>query len=325
MKLFVLCRRGSIVHWAADSVAGWRAAGHDVRIGVTRDSRLSPAIDRLLLSRRLNIPRATLICRAIEKFSPDLILAIAPYGMPLSILQRVAGLPGRAPMIGWVGDLFTADQCQAATLLDAVGYTDSGLLALHHNLQLPSRAGYVPHAASSRLVADRVAQSSRRPRMVFVAHPTGHRIAVVGQIRAPIELYGPGWTRFPEAAHVVQSRRVGIDELANLYCSHLAVLNIRHEEHVLVGLNQRHFDPCLVATPVVTDDQPDLARCFEPGREVLVYHNGDELNDIYARLRRDPTIAAAVGEKARQRVLAEHTYPRRLEALARLCGLEAAA
>ncbi len=226
-------------------------------------------------------------------------------------------------MIGWVGDLFAADQCQAATLLDAVGYTDTGLLALHHNLRLPSRAAYVPHAASLRLARGGVAQGARHPRMVFIAHPTGHRLAVIGQIRSPIELYGPGWVRFPQVAHAVHSRRIGIDELANIYRSHLAALNIRHEEHVLVGLNQRHFDPCLVATPVLADDQPDLPRCFEPGREVLVYRNADELNDTYARLKREPAFAAAVGEMARRRVLAEHTYPRRLAALAKLCGLEA--
>jgi spore maturation protein CgeB len=82
-------------------------------------------------------------------------------------------------------------------------------------------------------------------------------------------------------------------------------------------LNQRHFDPYLAATPVVSDDLPDLTRCFDPGTEVLVYRDAEELNELYARLRRDPGFAAAIGERGRRRVLAEHTYAHRLATLLR--------
>jgi spore maturation protein CgeB len=95
-------------------------------------------------------------------------------------------------------------------------------------------------------------------------------------------------------------------------------MHVRNERNVMVGLNQRHFDPCLAGTPVVADNQDDLPLCFEPGREMLVYRDVDELNDLYVRLRRDPERAAAVGAAGRRRVLAEHTYGHRLTALARM-------
>jgi len=69
---------------------------------------------------------------------------------------------------------------------------------------------------------------------------------------------------------------------------------------------------------VLTDDQPDLARCFDLGREVLVYRDADELNDIHARLQREPGYAAAIGDRGRRRLLAEHTYAHRLDTLAKL-------
>jgi spore maturation protein CgeB len=103
-----------------------------------------------------------------------------------------------------------------------------------------------------------------------------------------------------------------------LYRSHRAVLNIRNESNVLLGLNQRHFDPYLAATPVVSDDQADVVECFEPGAEMLVYRDADGLNEIYARLRREPGFARAIGEKGRRRVLHEHTYQQRLAALLRM-------
>jgi spore maturation protein CgeB len=69
---------------------------------------------------------------------------------------------------------------------------------------------------------------------------------------------------------------------------------------------------------VVAEDQPDLAACFEPGAEVVVWRDIAELNETYERLRRAPQSAAAIGARGRRRVLADHTYARRLEALGNL-------
>jgi spore maturation protein CgeB len=318
MKIVVLGKRGSVVHWAEDAIAGFQAAGHDVRFGVTRDPFLHRNIERVLLARALGVPRAARIARAIRRFSPDLIIAVGPYGMPRAILERVAELPGRPPFLGWVGDLWSAAENGVAKYLDAIAYTDSGLLALHQDQKLPSRAIYLPHAANPHLDDGVPGPRDRLPRMVFVANPTRHRSALVEQIRTPMTLYGPGWKDVATASHEVHARRVGIPELKQIYRSHLAVLNIRHEDNVVAGLNQRHFDPYMASTPVVADNQLDLVRCFEPGREVLMYRDADELNDIYIRLRREPGDAAAIGERGRMRVLAEHTYVRRLEVLTNL-------
>ena len=311
MKVFVLGKLGSVTHWAEDSVAGFRSAGHDVRLGITRNPKVHRAIDRML-------PRSARIRRAIAEFSPDLIVAVAAYLAPLPVLQDVAALPNRPPMLGWVGDAFSAAEGPAADLFDAVAYTDSGLVALHRRLAFASRAVFLPHAANPRSDPSGGDRRPRQQSMVFVANPTPHRLALVAQIRTPLQIYGPGWRRLRSTEHWITSRRVGGDELARIYGEHLAALNIRNERNVVDGLNQRHFDPCLTATPVVTDDQADLSVCFEPGREILVYRDADELNDIYTRLRREPQHAAAIGEAGRRRVRNEHTYAQRLAALAEL-------
>ena len=318
MKIFVLGKLGSVVHWAEDSIAGFRAAGHDVRFGVTRNPRLNRSIEGLLVARWTGAPRVTRIVRTITRFAPDLILAVAPYHMPLAILQQVAALPGRAPLLGWVGDAFSATDAPAATLLDAVAYTDSGMLASHRQFGWPTPASYLPHAANPRLDRGVADPLSRHRDMVFVANPTPHRRVLVAQIQTPMRLFGVGWTPSPATAHVIQARHIGIDELGAIYQSATAVLNVRNEHNVLNGLNQRHFDPYLAATPVVSDDLTDLARCFEPGTEVLVYQDAGELNDLYARLQRDPSFGTVIGERGRRRVLAEHTYAHRLATLLKL-------
>jgi spore maturation protein CgeB len=318
MKLFVLGKLGSVTQWTEGSIAGFCAAGHDVRLGVTRNPSMHRAIDRLLVARWAGVPRAARIGRAIAEFSPDLIVAVAAYLAPLALLQHVAALPNRPPLLGWVGDLFSAADRPAADLFDAVAYTDTGLLALHNELGFASRAVFLPHAVSPHLDGGLADRQSRHDSMVFVANPTPHRLALVSRVRTPLQLYGPGWQQLASTEHQIDPRRVATGELAAIYRAHLAVLNIRNERNVLDGLNQRHFDPYLAATPVVADDQADLSRCFEPGAEVLVYRDAEELNDIYARLQREPDRAAAIGEAGRRRVLAEHTYGQRLSALAEL-------
>ena len=224
MKVFVLGKRGSIVHWTEDAIAGFRAAGHDVRLGLTRDPRLNLTIEQWLLARSIGAPRAALICRAIRRFSPDLVLAVGAYRMPPVILEQIAALPARPPLLGWVGDLFSRAEARVAGLFDAIAYTDSGLLALHDELHLPTRTAYLPHAANPRLKRSGLApgttdQPARLPRMVFVANPTRHRRAVVGQIHAPMTLYGPGWKSLSPTHHEINARPVGIPELAKIYHS----------------------------------------------------------------------------------------------------------
>jgi len=318
VKVFIVGKRGSVTHWAEDAVAGFEAAGHEVRFGSTRNPRLHRSVERVLLAGWAGVPRGVHLGRGVARFAPDLILIVTAYHTPPPILEYLAALPNRPPMLGWVGDRFSSEHRRLAALLDGVAYTDTGLLALHKELGFACRAIFLPHAANARRHWPAHEAMLRRPDMVFVANPTDYRLALVSQIRTPVQLYGLGWVRLPRGCHQVHARRIGLVELATVYRSHLAGLNVRNEHNVMVGLNQRHFDPYLAGTPVVADNQDDLPLCFEPGHEVLVYRDVDELNDLYVRLRREPERAAAVGEAGRRRVLAEHTYGHRLTALAKL-------
>jgi spore maturation protein CgeB len=311
LKIYVLGKISSITHWLEDTVDAFRADGHEVRVGVTRRPWLNAALESAL-----HVPIAARIGRGIRQFAPDFILGIGAYHIAPSIVEAIARQPRRPPLIAWVGDAFAGNITAEANLFDLVGYTDSGLLARHEDLGFTTPGFYLPHAVNQRRAPTRT-PAQRAARMVLVANPTPHRRQVVEAITAPIVLFGPAWSTGPGATHDIHARRVRPRELMGIYEGNLASLNIHNEYNVLNGLNQRNFDPYLVTTPVVTDDQPDLQRCFEPGQEVLVYRGADDLNDIYERLRRTPSEAARVGENGRRRVLAEHTYRHRLGAIAK--------
>ncbi len=313
MKILVLGKVASITHWLEDCVDAWRADGHIVEVAATRNPLIHPAIERLALAAPLGAPLARHIARVARRFAPDLIVAIGGYHISGAILEPLRALPDRPALLGWVGDLFTAQSARSAALFDAVFYTDTGLVAMHAALGVATPAHYLPHAANPHRIG--APAGTRVNRLVFVANPTAHRRSVVDALRSPIVLYGPGWTAFPHVAHEIVARRVSRAAVQRLYANHLGALNIRNEHNVLSGLNQRNFDPCLAGTPVITDRQDDLEHCFEPGREVLVYADADELNAIHERLLTAPDEAARIGEAGRARVLAEHTYGRRLRTM----------
>ena len=66
----------------------------------------------------------------------------------------------------------------------------------------------------------------------------------------------------------------------------------------------------------VTEHNPDVERVFEVGREVLTYRGMREAAEQIKRVRKEPGRAASIGKAARERVLREHVWARRLEQLA---------
>jgi spore maturation protein CgeB len=305
VKILLIGKRGSINHWLEDAAAAFRAEGHAVRIAAVRRPWLNARVEAAFLA-----PLAEVVAKTAARFAPDLMLALGGFHAPTPFLQRLAALPGRPPLVGWVGDLFAETAREAAALYDLVAYTDSGLIVRHASLGFTTQAIFLPHAAN---IAATPPPATRTPRMVFVANATPGRRAAVDAITEPVNVYGPGWVR--AAPHDIHPGRIAHARVAGLYARHLAALNVRNERNVLLGLNQRSFDPCLSATPLITDDQADLERCFDPGLELLVWRDAAELNAAYDRLRRSPDEAARIGEAGRRRVLAEHGYAHRLAML----------
>jgi spore maturation protein CgeB len=310
LRILLVGKVASITHWLEDCAAAWRVDGHHVRIAATRNPAVAPALEEILLSNALGAPLASRVVNIARSFSPDLIVVIGAYHVPGVILERLAAISGRSPILGWVGDRFSPDAASSARWLDTVFYTDKGLLAQHERLGLQTTGRYLPHAANPH--AARPIGESRRERMIFIANPTDHRREVVAALTDPIALHGPGWSDQAGGVHEVHAHRVPAAAVHGLYARHVAALNVPNELNVLTGLNQRSFQPYVTETPVVAEEQPDLADCFEPGREVLVYRGIEELNEIHRRLLAAPQEAAKVGRAGRARLMADHTYAQRL-------------
>jgi spore maturation protein CgeB len=90
-----------------------------------------------------------------------------------------------------------------------------------------------------------------------------------------------------------------------------AVLNVSRDSMARFGFSPatRVFEAAGAGACLVTDHWEGIDLFLEPGREVLVARDGDEVAEHVEAL--DASRARQIGEAARQRILAEHTYAHR--------------
>ncbi len=96
-------------------------------------------------------------------------------------------------------------------------------------------------------------------------------------------------------------------------CTPKAVLNVNRDSMARFGFSPptRVFEAAGAGACLITDDWAGIEGFLEPGREILVARNGGEVAEYLRGLSRGQ--ARTIGEAARSRVLAEHTYAHRAE------------
>jgi spore maturation protein CgeB len=94
-------------------------------------------------------------------------------------------------------------------------------------------------------------------------------------------------------------------------CSARMVLNISRDSMARYGFSPatRVFEAAGAAACLITDAWEGIGTFLEPRKEVLVAYTGAEIAQIVRELSGER--ARSIGEAARKRVLAEHTYERR--------------
>jgi spore maturation protein CgeB len=124
-------------------------------------------------------------------------------------------------------------------------------------------------------------------------------------------LGGSGWADKPMPPNVRYLGHVGTGDHNAFNCTPRAVLNISRESMARYGFSPatRVFEAAGAGACIITDAWEGIERFLEPEREILVAHSGEEV----ARLISGLTAARAreIGERAWQRITAEHTYAHR--------------
>lgn len=94
-------------------------------------------------------------------------------------------------------------------------------------------------------------------------------------------------------------------------CSPLAVLNVTRDSMVANGYSPatRVFEAAGAGACLLSDAWEGIETFLEPGSEVIVCADGVEVVEALSAL--DRSTARAIGSRARERILSEHTYAQR--------------
>ncbi len=108
-----------------------------------------------------------------------------------------------------------------------------------------------------------------------------------------------------------------------LNCSALAVLNVTREDMVANGWSPatRVFEAAGAGACLISDTWKGIDEFLEPGAEVLLARDGGEVADLLSGL--EPEEARRIGDAARERMLAEHTYGHRAKQLEAILAVHA--
>jgi spore maturation protein CgeB len=126
-------------------------------------------------------------------------------------------------------------------------------------------------------------------------------------------LGGSGWEDRVREPNLRYLGHVGTADHNALNCSPLSVLNVSRDSMAANGWSPptRIFEAAGAGACLITDAWEGIGDFLEPDREVLVAADGGEVAAHVEAL--DPERARRIGDAARERVLAEHTYMHRAE------------
>jgi spore maturation protein CgeB len=134
-------------------------------------------------------------------------------------------------------------------------------------------------------------------------------------------LGGSGWETKSLPENVRPHGHVGTNDHNAFYCSALATLNVNRDSMARFGYSPptRIFEAAGARACIISDHWQGIELFLDPGREILTAENGEEVAEHLASL--DLERSQLLGEAARSRILAEHTYAHRAKQVARLLDL----
>ncbi|MFH2069035.1 MAG: DUF6492 family protein [Candidatus Omnitrophota bacterium] len=180
-------------------------------------------------------------------------------------------------------------------------------------LKIGANPIFFPPGGNHRFWASRPPAPERKIPVSFIGQNYGRRERVVNRLRKAgiqVATYGKGW---PEGG-------ISQEKMREVYNNSLVTLGFGYIGKTnLVGLKGRDFEVPLTGTAYLTTCHEELARCFEPDREMFFYSNEEELIRKVKYCLDNPEMTKEVGLAGRKKALAEQTWEKRWQEVLEMC------
>lgn len=253
--------------------------------------------------------------KAAEFCRADLVLVIGGHTLEADLVEHLRR-DLRVPWVNWFpDDLRTLDAVlELAPAYDRV-FVASTDMAGRLRQQLGLEAPVVSLAADPSVYRPLRSRDQYRANVVFAGAATARREALLSSlVEFGLALWGPGW-RHTSLHDYCRGEVPNTEDYVRAYGGASVAINIHHtatgngtEAH----LNQRVFEVAAIGVPQIVDQRLDLESHFTPGRDLLVFHDADELRGLVESALLDLPQAELIGASARREVLTRHTYMHRM-------------
>jgi spore maturation protein CgeB len=257
---------------------------------------------------------------AIKEASPDVILAIGAPELDQGMVESMQAL-SRARWINWFpNDMRTVTEAAVlAPAYDEVWAAGTDI-ARHLSDALNREVGVLPLACDPSVYRPvRTRDQQYRANVVFAGAATTRREVLLSSlVEFGLAIWGPGWRR-TSLHDYCRGEQLRTEEFVRAYAGASVAVNIHHtadgRDSREASCNQRMFEIASIGVLQVVDRRDDMERWFEPGEELLVFEGGDHLRQTVEDALQDLAAAERIATAGRQRLLAEHTYMHRMQAL----------
>ncbi|KIH75769.1 hypothetical protein GFER_14300 [Geoalkalibacter ferrihydriticus DSM 17813] len=253
--------------------------------------------------------------KKLKEFSPDIVFLIAPMFLKREYFEIIDNFKERNKLkvVGWVGDSFKKEKenIDKISLIDLLYYTDTG----YFDIYSADNVEYLPLATDPKIFIDKGFLYKNKYNCSFVASRTPGRAGFLKDLKCCVDVFGPGWNNndIQGITHNVKKCKLDICQVSNVYARSRMVLNLKNENNVINGLNQRSFDPCAAGSLLLHDYVADIDLNYEVGNEILVFRSKEEFSELYQKCMIDAEFRKKISENGRKRVTSCHTFTNRVE------------
>jgi len=269
-----------------------------------------------LLGRMAGSDLRTRLRKAVEALRAQIVLVIGGAELDAGLVEQLARTTG-IPWVNWFpDDLRSVDQViQRAPAYDQIFVAGSDV-SERVSAALGRAVEVVPLAADPSIYRPLRSRDQYRANVVFAGSATARRVALLGGlVEFGLALWGPGWRRTPLRDYC-RGEVPSTEDYVRAYGGASIAVNIHHTTggngSDEAFLNQRVFEVASIGVPQIVDYRGDLALHFEAGRDLLVFHDADELRRTVRAALEDPAAASDLGTAGRRQALSHHTYMHRM-------------
>lgn len=236
----------------------------------------------------------------IKSFKPTVVVFVGIFFLPLELAAICK--EHNITVTAWAGDSFGIEQKAFKNYIDFLYVSDSAMLQKAQEIGFKNyellQFGFNPNLHKD--------YGLKRDNYInFIGSYTKERDEIFSNlVDYNLRNEGIKWDKLSCSSDkwIVKNRKLDQKEVVQIYNSTIATLNVAQIDNVINMVNMRTFEATACGSCMLNDNVKDIELCFEPGKEILVYKNKDELLELTQKILSDQEFVKTIVKNGKLRM-----------------------